>query len=145
MNVVDGSFLGATSNGRRAGEPVSNSISPSNNAEKKGPTAIIKSYAKLNQKKISNGSALNIKLSPSFLESEERRKAFTYLLRSFVDLNAMHVQFNTVDTKTLLNAQIHPEDYWDLIVRVSGYCAYFNDLGRLVQDDIIQRAQFNNI
>ena len=145
MNVIDGSFLGATPNGRRAGEPVSNSISPSNNAEKKGPTAIIKSYAKLNHKKISNGSALNIKLSPSFLESEERRKAFTYLLRSFVDLNAMHVQFNTVDTKTLLNAQIHPEDYWDLIVRVSGYCAYFNDLGKPVQDDIIQRAQFNNI
>ena len=145
MNVFDGSFLGATPNGRRAGEPVSNSISPSNNAEKKGPTAIIKSYAKLNQIKISNGSALNIKLSPSFLESEERKNAFMYFMKSFIDLKAMHVQFNTVDTKTLIDAQINPEDYWDLIVRVSGYCAYFNDLGRPVQDDIIQRAQFNTI
>ncbi len=145
MNVIDGSLLGATPNGRRAGEPVSNSMSPTNNAEKKGPTAIIKSYAKINHEKISNGSALNIKLSPSFLKSEERRKDFTYLLRSFVDLGAMHAQFNTVDTKTLLDAQLNPENYWDLVVRVSGYCAYFNDLGKKVQDDIIDRYQFDTI
>jgi len=145
MNVMDGSLLGATPNGRKAGEPVSNSMSPSNNVEKKGITAIIKSYSKINHEKIPNGSALNIKLSPSFLQSEERRKSFIYLLRSFVDLKAMHAQFNTIETKTLLDAQIHPEDYWDLVVRVSGYCAYFNDLGKPVQEDIIQRTQFDNI
>jgi len=145
MNVIDGSLLGATPNGRFAGVPVSNSMSPTNNVEKKGPTAILRSYAKINHEKIPNGSALNIKLSPSFLDAEDRRKAFTYLLRSFVELNAMHAQFNTIETKTLIEAQENPELYWDLVVRVSGYCAYFNDLGKKVQDDIIQRTQFTEI
>jgi formate C-acetyltransferase len=145
MNVIDGSLLGATPNGRLAGDPVSNSMSPTNNAGKKGPTAIIKSYSKINHEKISNGSALNIKLSPSFLKTEERKKDFIYLLRSFVDLGAMHAQFNTVETKTLLDAQLNPEKYWDLVVRVSGYCAYFNDLGKKVQDDIIDRYQYDGI
>ncbi len=145
MNVIDGSVLGASPNGRLAGEPVSNSMSPSNNVEKKGLTAIIKSYAKINHEKISNGSALNIKLSPSFLKTEERKKDFVSILRAFVDLGAMHAQFNTVDTKTLLDAQKDPLKYWDLVVRVSGYCAYFNDLGKKVQDDIIDRYQFDTI
>ncbi|MHA1291360.1 MAG: glycyl radical protein [Promethearchaeota archaeon] len=145
MNVVDGSLLGATPNGRLAGAPVSNSMSPSNNVEKNGPTAIIKSYAKLNHEKISNGSALNIKLNPSYFKNDERKKKFVALLRSFVDLKAMHAQFNTIDNKVLKDAQIHPENYVDLIVRVSGYCAFFNDLGKPVQDDIIQRTEFNTI
>lgn len=145
MNVIDGSLTGATPNGRLAGVPVSNSMSPTNNAEKKGITAILKSYAKIDHEKIPNGSALNIKLSPSFLDTIDRRKAFTYLLKSFVELGAMHAQFNTIETKTLLDAQQNPEQYWDLVVRVSGYCAYFNDLGKKVQDDIIQRTQFTEI
>lgn len=144
MNVLDGSLLGATPNGRKAGAPVSNSMSPSNNVEKKGLTAIIKSYAKIAHEKISDGSALNIKLSPSFLVSEERKRDFVSVLKSFIDLKAMHAQFNTVETETLLDAQVNPEKYWDLVVRVSGYCAYFNDLGKPVQDDIIQRTQFSS-
>ncbi|MHA1148259.1 MAG: pyruvate formate lyase family protein [Promethearchaeota archaeon] len=145
MNVVDGSLLGATPNGRYAGQPVSNSMSPSNNVEKYGPTAIIRSYAKINHEKISNGSALNIKLNPAYFKNEERKKKFISLLRSFIELGAMHAQFNTIDNKILKDAQVNPDNYWDLVVRVSGYCAYFNDLGKPVQDDIIQRTEFNTI
>ena len=142
MNVFEGGFLGATPNGRLAGSPVSNSMSPTNNAEKNGPTAVIKSNAKLHHEKISNGSSLNMKLSPSFLQTDERRKDFVDFLRGFLDLGAMHAQFNVIDTQTLLDAQIHPENYLGLAVRVSGYCAYFTDLGKGVQNDIIDRICF---
>lgn len=144
MNVYDGSFLGATPNGRLAGEPVSNSASPSNGSELNGPTAVIKSYSKLKQEKISNGSSLNLKISPSFFNTKQRKEKFVSLIKAFVKLKAMHMQFNVVDTKTLIEAQENPQNYLDLVVRVSGYSAYFNDLGRPVQDDIIDRCQFNS-
>lgn len=143
MNVLDGSFLGATPNGRRAGEPVSNSISPSNGVERNGPTAVIKSCAKLNPINMSNGCSLNIKLNPGLLQKGERREKFVGMLKTFIDLKAMHSQFNVIDNNTLIDAQKHPDEYIDLVVRVSGYSAYFHDLGKAVQDDIIQRLEFN--
>ncbi|MFW9898449.1 MAG: glycyl radical protein [Candidatus Thorarchaeota archaeon] len=145
MHVFDGSFLGATPNGRKAGEAVSNSMSPSNRCEKRGPTAVIKSYAKINHEKIPNGSSLNLRLNPSFLKTTERKDKFVSLLKSFIELKGMHMQFNIIDDDILRDAQIHPENYLDLVVRVSGYSAYFTDLGKPVQDDIIQRVQFNNL
>ncbi len=141
MHIVDGSFLGATPNGRFAGEPVSNSLSPSNGCERNGITAVIKSYSKLPHEKISNGSSLNLKINPLFLKSDENRKSLVAVIRSLIDLKGMHSQINVVDTETLRDAQIHPELYADLVVRVSGYCAYFTDLGKPVQDDIIQRTE----
>ncbi len=141
MHIVDGSFLGATPNGRFAGEPVSNSLSPSNGCERNGITSVIKSYSKLPHKKISNGSSLNLKIHPLFLKSDENRKSLAAMIRSLIDLKGMHSQINVVDTETLKDAQIHPELYADLVVRVSGYCAYFTDLGKPVQDDIIQRTE----
>ncbi|MFX0073204.1 MAG: glycine radical domain-containing protein, partial [Candidatus Hermodarchaeota archaeon] len=119
-------------------------ISPSNGVERCGPTAVIKSCAKLNQIKMSNGCSLNIKINPSFLIEGERREKFIAILKSFVKLNAMHTQFNAIDNKTLLEAQKNTDNYIDLVVRVSGYSAYFNDLGKPVQDDIIRRTLFNN-
>jgi len=144
MNIIDGSFLGATPNGRKAGDAVSNSISPSNGCEKNGITAVLKSYSKLEHKLIPNGSSLNVKISPALLNSEEKRMKFISVLKSFIELQGMHVQFNVIDAGMLEDAQIHPENYLGLVVRVSGYCAYFNDLGKPVQDDIIQRTRFDH-
>ena len=144
MNIIDGSFLGATPNGRKAGEAVSNSISPCNECERSGMTAVLKSYSKLNHELIPNGSSLNIKISPSLLNTEDKRMKFVSLLESFIDLKGMHAQFNVIDAGMLEDAQLHPENYLGLAVRVSGYCAYFNDLGKPVQDDIIQRTRFEH-
>lgn len=145
MHVLDGNLLGATPNGRKAGEPTSNSLSPSNGVEKNGPTAILKSCAKIDHTKIANGCALNIKLLPTLLRGRERRKKLASLIRGYFQLGGSEVQFNVVDTETLRDAQEHPEKYRDLVVRVSGYCAYFTDLGKPIQDDIISRLEFGEL
>jgi len=145
MHVMDGSLLGATPDGRLAGEPVSNSLSPSNRTEAKGPTATLRSVSKINHSKITNGSSLNMKLMPGLLRTEEGREKFESMLRGYFKLGGMHAQFNFVDNVTLLDAQQHPEKYADLIVRVSGYVAYFVDLGKSLQDDLIRRTEFGEM
>ncbi len=145
MYIVDGFLLGATPDGRNAGEPVSNSLSPANNTEKNGPTAVLKSVAKLDHTKISNGMALNMRLLPAMLESPEKRSKIADLLQTYFKLGGMELQFNVVKQEDLINAQIAPLDYQDLVVRVSGYSAYFIDLGKPVQDDIIDRYEFCNL
>ncbi|MFX1451597.1 MAG: pyruvate formate lyase family protein [Promethearchaeota archaeon] len=145
MYIVDGYFLGATPDGRSAGEPVSNSLSPSNNTERKGPTAVFKSLAKIDTTKISNGLALNMRLLPMLIQKPEDREKFADLLLTYLKIGGQQVQFNVVNQEDLIDAQIHPENHRDLVVRVSGYNAYFIDLGKPVQDDIIDRYQFDNI
>jgi pyruvate formate-lyase/glycerol dehydratase family glycyl radical enzyme len=145
MHIVDGMFIGALPNGRRAGEAVSNSFSPSNGCERNGPTAVIKSYSKIDHEKISNGSSLNLRILPVFLNTDEGKRKLVSLLKSWIDLKGMHIQFNVVDDEVLRDAQIHPELHKDLVVRVSGYCAYFTDLGKPVQEDVIQRYQFQSL
>jgi len=142
MHVLEGSFLGATANGRRAGEPVSNSLSPANGSERNGPTGVMNSLARIDQSLISNGCALNIKMLPSMLSRPERIDKLAALMRGYFAQGGMEVQFNVVDDETLRDAQAHPEKYPDLVVRVSGYTAYFTDLGRSIQDEIIARTQF---
>ena len=142
MNVVDGFFLGATPDGRSAGEAVSNSFSPTNNTERNGPTAVLNSVAKMDLAKISNGMSLNMKLHPTLINTPEKQEKFVDLIKGYLESGGMHVQFNVVSQEELLDAQIHPENHQDLIVRVSGYTAYFVDLGKSVQDDIIDRYQF---
>lgn len=142
MYIIDGFFLGATPDGRNAGEPVSNSLSPSNNTERNGPTAVFKSLTKLDNLKISNGMALNMRLLPALLKTPENCLKFAELLLTYLQLGGLQVQFNVVNQKDLIDAQIHPQNHQDLVVRVSGYCAYFIDLGKPVQDDIIDRSQF---
>jgi len=145
LHVLDGTLLGATPNGRKAGEPTSNSLSPSNGAEKNGPTAVLKSCSKIEHTKIANGCSLNIKMLPMLLRDEERRQKVASLIRAYFKLGGSQVQLNVVDSQTLRDAQKCPEKYRDLVVRVSGYCAYFTDLGKPIQDDIIARAEFGSL
>ena len=143
--IVDGFLLGATPDGRNAGEAVSNSLTPALNTEKNGPTAVLKSVTKLDHTKISNGMALNMKFLPTLFDSPEKCEKLVNLLLSYLDLGGMEIQFNVIRQEDLIDAQTHPENYQDLVVRVSGYSAYFTDLGKPVQDDIIARYQFNEI
>lgn len=145
LYVVDGFFLGATPNGRNAGEPISNSFSPANNTEKHGPTAVFNSITKIDHTKISNGLSLNMRLLPFLINTPEKQVKFADLIETYLDKGGMHVQFNVVNQTDLIDAQLHPEKHQDLIIRVSGYCAYFVDLGKPVQDDIIDRYEFGSI
>lgn len=145
VHVADGMSLGATPDGRRAGEPVSNGISPVNGTEREGPTAVLQSAARAGGALLSDGTALNLRLSPSLLRSEENEDKLASMIEAYFALGGRHVQFNVVDTATLRDAQDHPERYPDLVVRVSGYCAYFTDLGRSIQNDIIARTEFSRL
>lgn len=145
VHVVDGLYLGATPDGRLAGEPVSNGISPVNGSERKGPTAVLRSAAEAASPPLSDGTALNMRLSPGLLKTDESVEKLASLVRGYFAMGGRHVQFNVVDTETLRDAQANPEKYPDLVVRVSGYCAYFTDLGRSIQDDIIARTSFESL
>lgn len=142
MHVIEGLFLGATPNGRRAGEPVSNSFSPSNGSERQGPTAMLSSVAQIDHRLISNGCAVNVKFLPSLFDGEERLDKMVALVRGFFAQGGMELSPNVVSNETLVDAQRHPERYRDLVVRVSGYSAYFTDLGKPLQDEIISRTEF---
>jgi len=145
MHVLEGLFLGATPDGRRAGEPVSNSFSPANGSERKGPTAMLRSVAKINHTLISNGCAVNMKLMPSLLKDGPSVEKLLALVRGYFAMGGMEVQFNVVSNETLRDAQHHPDRHRGLVVRVSGYSAYFTDLGKPLQDEIIQRTAFGEM
>jgi formate C-acetyltransferase len=142
-HVIDGFYVGATPDGRRRGEPISNGISPSNRiGEGTGLTAYMKSAAAVRQGKLSGGVALNVRLHPAYIESDEGLGKMTALLATYFEMGGMHVQPNVVSDATLRAAQEDPEAYRGLVVKVAGYSAYFTDLGRSIQDDIIDRYQF---
>jgi len=145
MHVLEGLFLGATPDGRNAGEPVSNSFSPANGSERSGPTAMLRSMAKIDQTLISNGCALNMKLMPKLLSNDERLDKVIALIKGYFAMGGMEVQPNVIDNATLLAAQEHPEQFRDLVVRVSGYSALFTDLGKPLQDEIIARTEFDRL
>ena len=138
-NVPLGSSVGATPDGRKAGEPINEGVSPVHGTDTGGPTKVLRSATKLPTIK-SIAQLLNLRLSPSALVSEEGLRRLVTLLKGFRNLKAWHVQFNTVDTETLLDAQMHPEKYRDLVVRVAGYSALFVTLDKATQDDIIRRT-----
>jgi len=142
MHVFEGLVLGATPDGRRAGEAVSNSLSPTNQAEKKGPIALLQSVAKLNHQLIANGSSTNLKLMPTTVATAEGIKKIASMVKAYFNLGGLQAQFNVVSDEELRKAQADPDAYKDLVVRVSGYNAYFVDLGKPVQDDIIARTSF---
>jgi formate C-acetyltransferase len=140
-----GRYLGATPDGRKSGESVSNSLSPTNNTEKNGPTAVLNSLAKLDSTKIASGMSLNMRLLPLLLKDPENRSKLTDMVSTYFEKGGMHVQFNVVNQEDLIDAQAHPENYQDLVIRVSGYNAYFVNLTKTLQDDIIDRYQFENL
>jgi pyruvate formate-lyase/glycerol dehydratase family glycyl radical enzyme len=145
MHVLEGAYLGASPSGRLAGEPVSNSFSPSNGSERNGPTAMLRSIAKIDHSRISNGCAVNIKLLPGLFETNEGLDRMIGLVEGYFASGGMELQPNVVSNEVLLDAQKHPENYRDLVVRVSGYSAIFLDLGRPLQDEIISRCEFSGL
>ncbi|WP_245156577.1 choline trimethylamine-lyase [Clostridium aminobutyricum] len=140
FNTPLGGMVGATPDGRAAYAPLSDAMSPSQGADKKGPTAVIKSVSKLNVESMSLGMAHNFKVSNGFLDGVEGRNAIITLLRTASIMGNGQMQFNCVDNATLIDAQVHPELHRDLIVRVAGYCAFFVELCKEVQDEIISRT-----
>ncbi|UCC60541.1 MAG: glycyl radical protein, partial [Dehalococcoidia bacterium] len=136
-----GKFVGALPSGRKAFEPFANGLAPCDGWDVKGPTACLKSIAKLNYSLATNGVAVNIKFHPDHLRGEQGTHIFSSLVRTYFELGGMHLQVNVVDSETLLDAQQHPEKHRGLTVRVAGYSAYFNDLTREVQDEVISRTE----
>ncbi len=139
-HIYFGSVIGATPDGRLAYKPLSEGISPSQGADKQGPTSVMKSASKIDHL-CTGGTLLNQKFAPQFFEDEESYNSLTALIRSYFTLDGHHVQFNVVSADTLRDAQKHPELYRDLIVRVAGYSDYFNDLGEDLQNEIIARTE----
>ena len=135
-----GSVCGALPNGRLAKFAVSDGTSPSHGADTCGPTSVIKSLGKLDQTK-SGGTLLNVRFVPSLLKRDEDLKKLASLIRAYFRMGGHHIQFNIVDTETLVAAQQTPEDYKDLLVRVAGYSDYFNDMTTQLQNEIIARTE----
>jgi len=139
-NVPMGRPVGATPDGRRAGEPLADNSSPSPGTDVNGPTSAMKSVARLPHELISNGTIFNMKFHPSTLEGSAGIAKFGNLIRGFFDLKGFQVQFNIISPETLRDAQEHPEQYPNLVVKVAGYSAMFHTLDRKLQDQIILRT-----
>ncbi|MBM3437489.1 MAG: formate C-acetyltransferase/glycerol dehydratase family glycyl radical enzyme, partial [Bacteroidetes bacterium] len=139
-HVYFGSVIGAMPDGRKAGKPLSEGISPVQGADRKGPTAVLKSASKIDHVR-TGGTLLNQKFTPSFLSNDDGIEDVKNLIRSYFRLNGHHIQFNVVSAETLKEAKQNPEKYRDLIVRVAGYSDYFVDLTEELQDEIIARTE----
>jgi pyruvate formate-lyase/glycerol dehydratase family glycyl radical enzyme len=138
-HVYFGTRVGATPDGRRACMPISDGTSPSQGADRRGPTAVCKSLGKMDQVR-SGGTLLNQRFLPQVLEGDTGIDRLADLVRSYFRLGGHHIQFNVVDTETLRDAQRRPEEHRDLLVRVAGYSDYFVDIGRDLQEEIIART-----
>ena len=139
-HVYFGSVTGATPDGRLSGVPLSEGISPVQGADVNGPTAVLKSAAKIDHLR-TGGTLLNQKFSPQIFEGEDSINKIVSLIRAYFKMDGHHIQFNVVDAETLRDAQMHPENYRDLIVRVAGYSDYFVDLTPELQEEIIRRTE----
>ncbi|KJS21980.1 MAG: formate acetyltransferase [Clostridiaceae bacterium BRH_c20a] len=143
-HVYFGSVIGATPDGRKSGDVLSEGISPVQGADRKGPTAVIKSAAKMDHLR-TGGTLLNQKFTPQVLEGNEGLIKLTHLIRSYFKLDGHHIQFNVISAETLRKAQAEPEKYRDLIVRVAGYSDYFRNLNKKLQDEIIARTEYDSM
>ncbi|QQS37690.1 MAG: glycyl radical protein [Ignavibacteriales bacterium] len=139
-HVYFGSVIGATPDGRLAKKPLSEGISPVQGADRKGPTAVLKSAAKIDHLR-TGGTLLNQKFTPQLMEDERGIENILHLIRAYFKMDGHHIQFNVVDADTLRKAQKEPENYRDLIVRVAGYSDYFVNLGVELQEEIIRRTE----
>ena len=145
-NVGLGMVLGATPDGRLAGQPISEGgISPSQGRNTSGITGTLRSVAGLDHSKLRHGEVLNLRIDPKAVEGEDKLRKFAQLIRTYVDEGGFMVQFNIVSTETLRDAQLHPERHRDLVVRVATYAAYFIELGPELQEDIIQRLEMTSL
>jgi len=139
-HVYFGSVTGAGPDGRRAGLPLSEGISPVQGADRKGPTAVLRSAAKMDHLK-TGGALLNMKFTPSLLADQAGLEKLAHMVRAYFKMDGHHVQFNVVRAEDLRQAQAHPENHRDLIVRVAGYSDYFCDLSVELQEEIITRTE----
>ncbi len=140
VHIYFGKMVGATPDGRKASEPLSEGVSPVQGADRKGPTAVIKSVAKMDHIK-TGGTLLNQKFTPQILADREGLDRLAHLIRTYFKLDGHHIQFNVINSDMLREAQRHPEKYRDLIVRVAGYSDYFVDLNVELQNEIIKRTE----
>lgn len=141
-NVPFGAVVGALPSGRLAGTPLADGgLSPQVGTDKKGPSAVINSASKVDQRLTSNGTILNQKFTPSALDGDEGTQNLASLIKTYHDKGGYHIQFNVVSAETLRDAQRNPENYQDMLVRVAGYSAYFTSLSPEIQDNIIRRAE----
>jgi len=140
VHVYFGKVTGALPDGRKAYEPLSEGVSPVQGADRKGPTAVINSVAKMDHVR-TGGTLLNMKFTPSLLADEAGIEGVASLVRAYFAMDGHHMQFNVVSGDTLRQAQKEPEKYRDLIVRVAGYSDYFCDLGTALQEEIIKRTE----
>ncbi|ERK05880.1 Pyruvate formate-lyase [Serratia fonticola AU-AP2C] len=140
-HVPLGAVVGATPDGRYAGEQLADGgLSPMLGQDGQGPTAVLKSVSKLDNYLLSNGTLLNVKFTPSTLEGQQGLNKLADFLGAFTKLKLQHVQFNVVNAETLKEAQARPQDFAGLVVRVAGYSAFFVELSKEIQDDIIRRT-----
>jgi len=137
--VPFGRFVGALPSGRKAKEPLSNGVSPASGSERKGLTASMRSVTKVNYSLYPNGVSYTVTLPPDLFSGSEGTEKLAALIKTYFEMDGMHMHFNVVDVETLIEAQKNPEKYRDLIVRVAGWSAYFVELTKDVQDQIIQR------
>ena len=142
MYIPQGEALGATPDGRKAGVMLSDGVSPTQNRDTQGPTAAMKSVARLDHSLCYNGTLYNMKFTPEFFDTEQRREKFTGMVDAYFQMGGFHVQFNVVSKETLEDAKVNPMQHRDLIVRVAGYSAYFIELDPFVQDEVIARTEF---
>ena len=141
VHVIEGFVTKPTPDGRKAFEPISNSLSPVNGTEANGISAVLNSLAKLNYDFAANGVAVNVRIHPQNLEKDENIDKFYRLLKTYFQQGGMQLQPTVVSTETLRDAQIHPEKYRDLIVKVGGYNATYIDLGAPIQNEILSRLE----
>ena len=139
-HVYFGEVMMASANGRLAHKPTSEGISPEKGADVNGPTAVVKSCAKMDHL-MTGGTLLNQKFTPSVVAGEEGLDQMANLVRTYFNMDGHHIQFNVIDRQTLIDAQNHPEEYKDLIVRVAGYSDHFRNLSKALQDEIIERTE----
>lgn len=142
-NIPSGAIVGASADGRKEGMPTADGISPSTGTMKKGLTAMFQSVGTLNTELFTGGQLLNVRINPSTLKTEEDEDKFIQILKAAGDLHCWHSQYNVVSNETLRDAQKHPENYQDLMVRVAGYNALFTSLNQELQEDIIARTQMD--
>lgn len=145
LHASMGMLTGATPDGRRAGTSLSNAISPVQGADQKGPTSIINAATCFSHTQFGNGMVLDLKFSPSVFQKATSRSAFRAMLSTYFQQGGMEIQFNIMNRETLLAAQREPEKYRNLIVRVSGFSAYFVNLYKTLQDEIIARTEYEQL
>jgi formate C-acetyltransferase len=140
-----GEKTGASPDGRRMGYSLANAMSPVQGTEKHGPTEVIQAITTADHTCFANGMVLDLKFHPRFFNPPAHRRAFHHLVETYFDMGGMEIQFNVIDRETLRAAQANPEAYGDLVVRVSGFSAYFTTLGLSLQNEIIDRTEFETI